>query len=116
MVSDAPTVRAGQEPQALVESGEQLRGRHRPGARRGELDGERNPVEPAADLLHSARRLPRRSRDRRPWRARRTAPRRVPGPSGPTVMSRSTAEPERLSRRGEHMHVRAPVGHSTVTS
>ena len=44
----APT--AGEQPEALVEQGGDLAGRHADDPRRGELDRERDAVEPAADL------------------------------------------------------------------
>jgi hypothetical protein len=40
-----------QDPEAVLELRKQVRQRHRPCARRGELEGERNAVQPAADLL-----------------------------------------------------------------
>jgi hypothetical protein len=43
---------AAQQPEALVEALEDLARAHRPHARRGKLDGERNAVEAAADLDH----------------------------------------------------------------
>ena len=65
----------GQHGEAVAEPLGDLRGRERPHARRGELERERHPVQPEADLGHRARRSPRsaRSRARRRPRARRTA-------------------------------------------
>ena len=42
----------GEEPEPFVETAGDLRGRHRPNARRGELDRQRDPVEVPADLHH----------------------------------------------------------------
>ena len=44
--------RADQDPEAVVEVGQDLAGTHRPGAGRGQLDGERHPVEALHDLGH----------------------------------------------------------------
>ena len=42
----------GQQLEPPLQAGEDLRGLQRPDARGGELDGERQPVEPRADLRH----------------------------------------------------------------
>ena len=51
MPLDAGPPAAGQEPQTIVEPLHQLRRREAPGARRGQLDRERDAVEAPADLL-----------------------------------------------------------------
>ena len=43
---------AGQQLQPALQASEDLRGRERPDPRRGELDRERQPIEPRADLRH----------------------------------------------------------------
>ena len=52
MVLDAAAVRTAEDPEAVIESGQQLRWAH--GLRTGgsKLDGQRHAVETAADLRH----------------------------------------------------------------
>ena len=52
---------AAQEPEAVVEAGQQVGRRHRADAGRGQLDGQRDAVEAAAQPGHASRR-PRRVR------------------------------------------------------
>ena len=62
---------AGEEPEPFVERGAISAGRHRHDPRRGELDRERDAVEPAADLADRCRVATRRARSRAaPLRAR----------------------------------------------
>ena len=48
----APAPLAGEEPEPLVEVRGDIRRAHRRGPRRGELDRQRDPVHPPADLAH----------------------------------------------------------------
>ena len=68
MSLDRGTATAGEEPEAIVESGGDLRRAHGHDPRRGELDRERNTVEPSTDLVHRLG-VRGRDRERRPHRS-----------------------------------------------
>ena len=90
---------------AVVEPLGDLGGAHRPGARGGQFDAERQPVEPSADLGDDPGR-PGRSRDGWPARAARRASRR------PVAAAAAPARPARRRRRAApgSWRARRPLG------
>ena len=94
---------AGEQAEPVVEPGGDLRDRERPGAGGGQLDGERQPVEPGADVgddavgvvgeVRAARRPPGRGPGRGARRRRRAS-----GGTGQMV-SPPTRSPSRLVAR-----------------
>ena len=95
----------GEQPEPVVEAAADLLGPERPQAGRGQLDRERLPVEPPADL-HDRRSARRRSpRSPAATAAPRSANRRaavVVGPSGVDGVQHLAGHAERLAARGEH--------------
>ena len=111
MPLDAGPPAAGQEPQTIVEPLHQIRRREAPGAGGGQLDGERDAVEAAADLLDV---VPAGVRVERPRGRRRplveqldARPRRFQRRDDDELL---VAEAEALPRGGEHPDVRAALG------
>ena len=94
---------AGEQAEPIVEPSGDLRDRERSGAGGGQLDGERQPVEPGADVGDDTRAGRRRARAARPrpGRARRRGARRRRPPSGGTgqMVSPPTRSPSRLVAR-----------------
>ena len=111
MTLDAGPPTAGQEPETIVQPLDQFRRREAPGASGGQLDGERDAVEAAADLLDvvaAGARIERRGRRRRPLVEQlHTRSRRVQRCDGDEPL---VAQAEALPRGGEHPDVRAALG------
>ena len=102
MAVDGAAPAAAQQPEAVVQPCEELLHRQHIEPRRGQLDGQRQPVQLPADRRHAGRRSPRsgQSRAARPAPAPRTVAPPQTAPAGCSTLRVGVPPPGRHRERG----------------